>query len=57
MSKRVTAVALLLVALSSPLFAAPRRVDGDQLSRSAVSRLITRIVHALDTVDWSFPRP
>jgi|GEM_PF-2382817 len=57
MSKRVTAVALLLVALSSPLFAAPRCDDGDQLSRSAISRLITRIVHALDTVDWSFPRP
>ena len=57
MSKRVTAVALLLVALSSPLFAAPRRVDGDQLSRSAVSRLITRIVHALDTFDLTWPRP
>jgi hypothetical protein len=57
MSKRFTAVALLLVALSSPLFAAPRRGDGDQPSRSAISRLITRIVHALDAADWSWPRP
>lgn len=57
MSKRVTAVALLLVALSSPLLAAPRRDDGDQPSRSAISRLITRIVHALDDFDLSWPRP
>jgi hypothetical protein len=57
MSKRVTAVALLLVALSSPLFAAPRRDDRDQPSRSAISRLITRIVHALDDYDLSWPRP
>lgn len=57
MSKRVTAVALLLVALSSPLLAAPRRNDGDQPSRSAISRLITRIVHVLDAADWSWPRP
>ena len=57
MSKRVTAVALLLVALSAPLFATPRRDDGDQPSRSAISRLITRIFHTLDTYDWSFPKP
>jgi len=57
MSKRVTAVALLLVALSLPVLAAPRRDDGDQPSRSAISRLITRIVHVLDDFEWSFPRP
>ncbi|HXA18190.1 MAG TPA: hypothetical protein VN380_14420 [Thermoanaerobaculia bacterium] len=57
MSKRVTAVALLLVALSSPLLAAPRRDDGDQPSRSAISRLITRIVHALDDFELTWPRP
>jgi len=57
MSKRFTAVALLLVALSSPLLAAPRRNDGDQPSRSAISRMISRIVHALDDFDWSWPKP
>jgi hypothetical protein len=56
MSKRFVAVALLLASLSTPLFAAsPRRDDGDQSSRSVISRLIHRVVQALD--DWSWPKP
>jgi hypothetical protein len=54
---RFAAVALLLVALSSPLLATPRRDDGDQSPRSAISRMISRIVHALDAYDWSLPKP
>jgi hypothetical protein len=57
MSKRFTAVVLLLVALSSPMFAAPRRDGGDQPGGSAIGRLITRIVHALDDFELSWPRP
>jgi hypothetical protein len=55
MSKRFVVVALLLASLSTPLFAAPRRDDGDQSSRSVISRIIHRVVQALD--DWSWPKP
>jgi hypothetical protein len=56
MSKRLVAVALFLVVLSaSPLLAAPSHNDGDQPSRSVISRIIHRVIHALD--DWSWPKP
>jgi hypothetical protein len=55
MSKRFVAVALLLASLSTPVVAAARRDDGDQSSRSVISRLFHRIIQTLD--DWSWPKP
>jgi hypothetical protein len=55
MSKRLVAVALLLASLSTPVFAAARRDEGNQPSQSVISRLIHRVVQALD--DWSWPKP
>lgn len=57
MSKRITATALLLVVLSTPLLAAPSRDRNDESGRSAISRIIKRIVHALDSFDLSLPKP
>jgi hypothetical protein len=54
-SKRFVAVALLLASLSTPVFAAVRRDEGNQPSQSVISRLIHRVVQALD--DWSWPKP
>jgi hypothetical protein len=55
MSKRFVAVTLLLVSLSMPLLAAPSRNDGDQPSRSMISRIIHRVIHALDDLSWPHP--
>lgn len=57
MSKRFAAVALLLVSLSTPLLAAPRRDDGDQSTRSSITKFIRRVLHALDYYDLSWPKP
>ena len=57
MSKRTVSVVLLLVALSTPAFAAPRD-DRDPGIASRISRIIARIVKALAPQDdMSWPKP
>ena len=57
MSKRTVSVALLLVALSTPAFAAPTD-DRDPGIASRISRVIVRIVKVLVSQgDMSWPHP
>ena len=57
MSKRTVSVALLLLALSTPVFAAPSD-DRDPGIASRISRVIARIVKVLTPQDeWSWPVP
>ena len=57
MSKRTVSVAMLLVALSTPAFAAPSD-DRDPGIASRISRIIARIVRVLAPQDdLSWPKP
>ena len=57
MSKRTVSVVLLLVALSTPAFAAPTD-DRDPGIASRISRVIVRIVKVLVSQgDMSWPHP
>lgn len=59
MFKRLVSVALLLVALSAPAIAAPRRDDGDRAGSviRTITRIIQRVFHPLENYDLSFPKP
>jgi len=57
MPKRTLSVALLLVALSTPAFAAPND-DRDPRIVSRISRIIAKLVKVLvpqDGLDWPHP--
>jgi len=57
MSKRLVSIALLLVALSSPMQAAPRRDDGDRNERSFLGRIVHSVVHTLEDIILTWPKP